>query len=67
MVSGSDSEGRKRGRPRKNPPKTHDFGMRFSDEEYASLTMMAEKTGLTKTEIIRKALGMYENFVRVRY
>ena len=43
------------GRPTSNP-KSNYVGIRLSDEEVEKLKLCEEKTGLTKTDIIRKGI-----------
>ena len=62
MIFGGDS----RGRPKKIDGKTKRFNLRMTLEEDEKLGWMCEKTGLNKTEVIRKALGMYENLLKYR-
>lgn len=45
----------KMGRPT-SAPKTHDTRIRMSDEDIRLLEICCEKTGLTKSDVIRKGI-----------
>jgi predicted DNA-binding protein len=47
-----------KGRPPSKNPKRNDTRIRLSDEEWEKLSFCAEKTGMTKTDIIRKGINL---------
>lgn len=57
----------KRDRRVKSNTKGKRCEIRMSDEELQILESMVNKTGLTKTEVIQKALKMYNNLVNVQF
>lgn len=67
MVSGSESVVKKRGRPRKKGSKCCGYRLRMTKEEEDRLNWISDKTGLKKSEVIGKALSMYENLVKYQY
>lgn len=52
---------RKRGRPAEDEPKNNRIMVRISDNDTNILTDLAEKTGVARSEIMRRALKMYYN------
>ena len=52
---------RKRGRPAEDEPKNNRIMVRISDNDTTILTDLAEKTGVARSEIMRRALKMYYN------
>lgn len=52
---------RKRGRPVEDEPKNNRIMVRISDNDTNILTDLAEKTGVARSEIMRRALKMYYN------
>ena len=56
---------RKRGRPAEDEPKNNRIAVRLDDADYAKLTILAEKTDIDKTEIMRRALKMYYNLSKI--
>ena len=56
---------RKRGRPAKNETKSNRIAVRLDDADYAKLTILAEKTDIDKSEIMRRALKMYYNLSKI--
>lgn len=53
-------EKKRTGRPTDNP-KSHRESFRLSDEDMQKIRFCMEKTGLTKTDIIRKGIdGIYK-------
>lgn len=58
---------KKRGRPVTDGAKSNRCEVRMTDEELEQLEYMIDKTGLTKTEVVRNALKMYHNLVKVQH
>lgn len=56
---------RKRGRPAKNETKNNRIAVRLDDADYAKLTILAGKTDIDKSEIMRRALKMYYNLSKI--
>lgn len=54
---------RGRGRPRKEESRRHFCGVRLDEEESEMLDHLEIEFGLNTSEIFRKALKMYYNFV----
>lgn len=52
---------RKRGRPAEDEPKNNRIMVRISDNDTNILTDLSEKTGVARSEIMRRALKMYYN------
>lgn len=52
---------RKRGRPAEDEPKNNRIMVRISDNDTNILTDLVEKTGVARSEIMRRALKMYYN------
>ncbi len=46
------------GRPPSRDPKRNDTRIRLSDSEREKLNFCSEKTGMTKTDIIRKGINL---------
>lgn len=57
-------EKRKRGRPRKENPKSERVNIRLNAEEREMLSFIAYKTGKKHTDIIREALKMKYNLTK---
>lgn len=55
----------KRGRPAKNETKNNRIAVRLDDADYTKLTILAEKTDIDKSEIMRRALKMYYNLSKI--
>ena len=49
------------GRPASKDPKSHRESFRLSDEDMIKLNYCMEKTGMKKTEVIRKGIDMVYN------
>lgn len=58
---------KERGRPPIDGSKKNRCEIRMTDEEVEQLEFMTDKTGLTKTEVVRNALKMYHNLVKVQH
>lgn len=54
----------KRGRPAKEGSKNKQYKMRMSEKEVAMLEYMADKKGLSKSEIVRDSLRTYYNLLK---
>ena len=56
---------------RKKQPKeyirTEQYRLRMTDEEASKLDKLSVISGLTKADVIRKALVLYENELRIHY
>lgn len=49
------------GRPPSEDPKSHRESFRLSDDDMMKLNYCMEKTGMNKTEVIRKGIEMVYN------
>lgn len=54
---------RKRGRPVQEVTKDRGFRIRMSDDELAELDRLSKKTGISKTDLIRKSLSVFASVV----
>lgn len=57
---------KKRGRPRKQKTKSHQYRLRMDDEDSKLLDYLSMQTGKNKSDIIREAIKMYGNLVKFR-
>lgn len=49
----------KRGRPRKPDAKREHVGIRLEEHEVVKLDDVCKKNGITRTDLIREAVGMF--------
>ena len=53
---------RGRGRPKKEGARSHEAKVRFNETEMQELNDLSSVTGESKSELLRKAFKMYNNF-----
>ncbi len=63
IVRDGAEEGRKRGRPLKDGARRRFLGVRLTDDEADMLSHLGIEFGLSPSEIMRKALRMYYNYM----
>lgn len=61
QMKGVDKMSPRNGRPPSEDPKSHRESFRLSDDDMMKLNYCMEKTGMKKTEVIRKGIEMVYN------
>lgn len=67
MTTENDETKRGRGRPKKEESRRKVYGVRFSEDEETMLKHLEIETGMTTTDLVRKAVKLYYNYTVKRF